>query len=162
MPNLQYVSHSLEYLDLNNNLINSIPHDYFKTFSRLKDIGLESTGLTEMPDFSYLNATLNTINLSNNNMTWCNSLCEVKYEQLTEVDMKDNQLRYISFPEVLENWPAVSMINLVNNSIENVPDLRNVTTRRKSVLIELTGTVRSFWTFSSRHETRQLGGHTVN
>ena len=137
MPFLGEVVSSLEYLGICSNPIRHIPYDYFENFTRLEGLALTSLGLRQMPDFSFLAGSLTNINMRNNNITECQSLCKVMFEKLQTVTLVNNQLRVVNYSEVLNFWPKAHKIKLGFNPLENVPDLRNVKLRERYLFLHL-------------------------
>ena len=91
-PSLQDIRSSLTDLILSNNYIKYLKGNYFQGCVQLLNVYLKNNFLLRMPDFSYIQNTVEIIDLQNNNIRQFGSLCDVTYNKLIGVGLGFNSI----------------------------------------------------------------------
>ena len=122
MPPLDPVKRSLQrlYLDVNN-LISIGPTLYFKGFSHLSEISLQSNSLHTFPDVTPLSHTLSLLFLSYNQIQSIpQNFYMTKFLHISLVRLESNHLSYFDH-ESISAWPELTHMFFCYNNIRALP-----------------------------------------
>ena len=126
MPPLNPVKRILKTLSLAHNQIKLIPADYFFAFPKLIFLDLSYNSLTSVSQLHPLSATLQKLELGSNRLQYFpTNFYNVTYTALYILNLRNNKLKECR-PDMLNNFPGLSLLNLIENSISYVNDLRHL------------------------------------
>ena len=123
MPSNTFLSSNLTIFGIGENGISYISSNYFTNISRLATLNLNSTSLTEMPQFRATLLLLKIMILSNNNIRNLNLSVEYasKIPEIVELDVSFNKLSNITGQtDTILN--KLETLNLKNNMITWIPE----------------------------------------
>ena len=124
MPPLHPVKNILKTLSVAHNQIRLIPEEYFHGFTKLRILNLANNLLKSVSELHSVSATLRILDLDSNRLQhFPTSVHNATYVGLCELMLRNNKLRECR-NVVLNNFPHLTLLDLMVNLISHVNDLR--------------------------------------
>ena len=127
MPPLDPIQSTLEVLNLRENSLVVIPHNYFHGFSKLAQVILSYNKLNALPDFTVVAETLYILEVANNRIASLRpSVTNTTFLKLRRLDIAVNDLEYHNL-EMFIWWPLLAYLYIDYNCIQTLKDLSTIT-----------------------------------
>ena len=134
----------LETLELFNNDLTHFPEELFKIFPNIKSLHIsgENSFITNVPNFSLLQNSLEFLDVHYNKGPYSNYPCETIFQnmsRLKEILMYNNEITSFPFSaqHIITHLPQLEILNLERNWIENLPDLTTVGSAARAHRLEV-------------------------
>ena len=126
MPPLGPVKDSLKILRLSSNSLFAIPADYFRGFTRLWSVSLESNKLLVVPNITPLKRNLVLLDLDSNRITSFEPfLTNTIFPTMRQLSVTHNEITYLS-RDMIMCWPKLISLHLAKNLLKSLDDLSGV------------------------------------
>ena len=123
MPPLEPVKGTLEILRLPYNSLDSVPWNYFRGFSRLREVDLTSNDICTLPVFDEVAETLAVIAIGKNKLSTVElSSMNVSFPRLYRLNVGRNKITAFSW-EILRHCPWLYFFYISENLLETMDDL---------------------------------------
>lgn len=126
-PNLTYVSNKIEVINLNTNLLTTIPPVLLDILVKLRRLSFVNNFLTFLPDVAGPSNTLQDIDLRNNRFVEFPALMKLG-RSLTSFILTDNQITVFDPSSIAVGNQSLLKIELINNFITTIPPMIITTT----------------------------------
>ena len=92
----------------------------------METLDLSGTVLHALPDLTSMQQSLVQVVAREMMLTECGSLCAARFTELQLVDLSLNQILYMNMSLVTLLWPALGQIDIPENNITTLDDLRSI------------------------------------
>ena len=132
MPPLEPVKGTLEILRLPYNSLDFVPYNYFRGFSRLREVDLTSNDICTLPIFAEVAKTLAIIAIGGNKLSTVElSSMNVSFPRLYRLNVQRNKITAFSW-EILRHCPWLYFFYISENLLETMDDLSALMHGRKT------------------------------
>ena len=109
---------SLKNLNLQDNMLSSIPVEALRPLSNLALLDLSGNRISQVPDDAFATLRLTTLKLADNNITLSENALRGLDKTLKNLNLKGTRLRNI--PPGVRNLPQLAFLDLAHNNIRNL------------------------------------------
>ena len=136
-PALEYIN-NIEQLYLFQNLITTIPKDYFRACHEMVIFDIAFNNLLSLPEMSHMSHSLRDLNLSYNRLRDLDVLTRSNWLNLRILSVSHNDISEIQ-DDLITKMSSLQSFFIAHNKLQSLPDFRRFVSSWNDLVIDVEG-----------------------